>query len=118
MEMEAPFDGLLVISNLCSLSRKYLIFPEKFPRFPDSRLKSPDSGNKFVFLPKQLLLELSPPPPCLLTLFHISFEQNRSLDMELLYGQRGTYRQVSNARSRGIIADYCVFNSMQHQKGL
>ena len=36
------------------MSRKYLIFPEKFPRFPDSR-------NKFVFLPKQPLLELSPP---------------------------------------------------------
>ena len=59
---------------------------------------------------------------CLLTLFHISFGKNRSFDKELFYGQRGTYRQVSNARSRGIIADYCVFNSMQHhdfdQKGL
>ena len=41
----------------------------------------------------------------LFTLFHISFGKNRSLDMELFYGQRGTYRQVSNARSRGIIAD-------------
>ena len=59
---------------------------------------------------------------CLLTLFHISFGKNRSFDKELFYGQRGTYRQVSNAHSRGIIADYCVFNSMQHhdfdQKGL
>ena len=27
-------------------------------------------------------------------------------------------RQVSNARSRGIIADYRVFNLMQHQMGL
>ena len=49
---------------------------------------------------------------CLLTLFHISFGKNRSLDMELFYGQRGTYRQVSNGRFRGIIADHCVFNSM------
>ena len=55
---------------------------------------------------------------CLLTLFHISFGKNRSLDRELFYGQRGTYRQVSNASSRGIIADYCVLNSMQHQKGI
>ena len=43
------------------MSRKYLIFPEKFPRFPDSRQNLPDSRNKFVFLPKQPLLELSPP---------------------------------------------------------
>ena len=35
--------------------------------------------------------------------------------MDLFYGQRGMYRQVSNARSRGIIADYRVFNLMQHQ---
>ena len=49
---------------------------------------------------------------------HISFGKNRSLDMDLFYGQRGTYRQVSNARSRGIIVHYCVFNSMQHQMDL
>ena len=43
------------------MSRKYLIFPETFPRFPDSRPNSPDSRNNFFFLPKQPLLELSPP---------------------------------------------------------
>ena len=36
----------------------------------------------------------------------------------ILWPTVDTYRQVSNARSRGIIVDYCVFNSMQHQMDL
>ena len=43
---------------------------------------------------------------------------SRVLDMGYYYiGQRGI-RQVSNAPSGGIIVDYCVFNSMQHQMDL
>ena len=38
-----------VISNLCSMSRKYLIFPEKFPRFPDSRQNLQIPGINLFF---------------------------------------------------------------------
>ena len=41
--------GLHVISNLCSMSRKYLIFPEKFPRFPDSRQNLQIPGINLFF---------------------------------------------------------------------
>ena len=37
---------------------------------------------------------------------------------ETRIGQRDTYRQVFNARSRGIIVGYCVFNSMQYKMDL
>ena len=63
------------------MSRKYLIFPEKFPRFPDSQQNLPDSRNKFVFLPKQPLLELSPPviELNLRTNLHSSLRKSKSL---------------------------------------
>ena len=43
------------------MSRKYLKFPEKISQVSRFPAKSPDSRNKFVFLPKQPLLELSSP---------------------------------------------------------
>ena len=36
----------------------------------------------------------------------------------LYWSTRHHYREVSNAPSSGIIVDYCVFNSMQHQMDL
>ena len=36
----------------------------------------------------------------------------------LYWPTRHYYRQVSNTRSSGIIVDYCVLNSMQHQMDL
>ena len=77
-----------------------------------------EANAKFFIETCSTIVKFSSVSLCLLTLFHILFGKNRLLDMELFYGQRGTYRQVNNARSRGIIADYCVFNSMQHQSGL
>ena len=55
--------SLLNVPKISHISRKI----SQVSRFP---AKSPDSQNKFVFLPKQSLLELSPPsPPPRLKLF-------------------------------------------------
>ena len=43
------------------MSRKYLIFPEKFPRFPDSRQNLQIPGISFCFSPETALVRTVTP---------------------------------------------------------
>ena len=56
---------LHVISNLCSMSRKYLIFPEKFPRFPDFRQNLQIPGINLFFSRNSPCQSCH--PPCILS---------------------------------------------------
>ena len=62
-----------------TMSRNYHVFPGKIPKCPDSRRNLQIPAHNFDFVPKQRLLELSPPVYYVVNFIFSSLEND---DME------------------------------------